>query len=54
VDDRKKLKSKKTDMLAQKYQQTVRGIHVVSPEEENEGYGGKDLQKKESFKPGLK
>jgi len=22
------------------------GIHVVSPEEEKEGYGGKDLQKR--------
>jgi len=27
---------------------------VVSPEEEKEGYGGKDLQKKEGFKPGMK
>jgi len=26
----------------------------VSPEEEKEGYGGKDLQKKEGFKPGTK
>ena len=26
----------------------------VSPEEEKEGYGGKDLQKKEGFKPGMK
>jgi len=25
-----------------------------SPEEEKEGYGGKDLQKKEGFKPGMK
>jgi len=24
----------------------VRGIHVVSPEVEKEGYGGKDLQKR--------
>jgi len=24
----------------------VRGIRVVSPEEEKEGYGGKDLQKR--------
>ena len=31
---------------AQKYRQTVRGIRGVStPEEENEGYAGKDLQK---------
>jgi len=29
----------------------VWGIHVVSPEEEKEGYGGKDLQKKKGFKP---
>jgi len=27
---------------AQKYRETVWGIHVVSPEEEKEGYGGKD------------
>jgi len=27
---------------------------AVSPEEEKVGYGGKDLQKKESFKPGVK
>jgi len=26
------------------YRQTVRGIREVSPEEEKEGYGGKDLQ----------
>jgi len=26
----------------------------VSPEEEKKGYGGKDLQKKEGFKPGMK
>jgi len=25
------------------------GIHVVSPEEEKEGYGGKDLQKRKVF-----
>jgi len=25
---------------------SVQGIHVVSPEEEKEGYGGKDLQKR--------
>ena len=31
---------------AQKYRQTVRGIRAVSPEEEKEGYGGKDLQKR--------
>ena len=30
---------------AQKYRQTVRGIRGVSPEEEKEGYGWKDLQK---------
>jgi len=31
---------------AQKYQQTVRGIHGVSPEKEKKGYSGKDLQKR--------
>ena len=31
-----------------------RGIRGVSPEEETGGYGGKDLQKKEGFKPGTK
>ena len=31
---------------AQKYRLTVWGIRGVSPEEENEGYGGKDLQKR--------
>ena len=31
-----------------------RAIHVVSPEEKKEGYGGKDLQKKKVFKPGMK
>ena len=31
---------------AQKYRQTVRGIRGVSPEEEKEGYGWKDLQKR--------
>jgi len=39
VENRKKVKVKN----AQKYRQTVRGIHVVSPEEEKEGCGGKDL-----------
>jgi len=40
VENRKKLKSKKTDIL--------RGIgkHVVSPEEEKKGYSGKDLLKR--------
>jgi len=32
---------------AQKYRRTVRGIRGVSPGEEKEGYGGKDLQKSE-------
>jgi len=27
------------------YRETVRGIRGVSPEEEKESYGGKDLQK---------
>jgi len=30
------------------------GYHVVSPEEEKEGCSGKDLQKKEGFKSGMK
>jgi len=30
------------------------GIHVVSPEEEKEGCGGKDLEKRKGFKPGMK
>ena len=30
------------------------GIHVVSPEEDVEGYGGKDLQKGKVFKPGMR
>ena len=35
--------------------QTVRGIRGVSPEEEKEGYGGKDyFAEKEGFKPGTK
>ena len=33
---------------------TVRGIREVSREEEKEGYGGKDLQEKRGFKPGMK
>jgi len=39
VENRKSIK--KTDML-QKYQQTVRRIREVSPEEEKEGCAGKD------------
>jgi len=31
---------------AQKYWEIVRGIRGVSPEEEKEDYGGKDLQKR--------
>ena len=34
---------------AQKYRQTVRGIRGVSPEEEKEGCGGKDLQKRKAL-----
>jgi len=30
------------------------GNHVVSPEEEKKGCSGKDLQKKEGFKSGMK
>ena len=34
---------------------TVRGIRGVRPEEEKEvSYDGKDLQKREVFKPGMK
>jgi len=29
-------------------------MHAVSPEEEKEGYGRKDLQKRKFFKPGMK
>ena len=43
----------KTDN-AQKYRQAVRVIHVVSPEEEKEGYGGKGSHLKRGFKPGMK
>jgi len=32
---------------------TLWEIHVVGPEEEKEGYSGKNLQK-EGFKPGMK
>jgi len=32
----------------------TRGIRGVSPEEEKVGYGGKDLQKRKKFKPGVK
>jgi len=45
VQNRKKLKSKKTD-YAQEYRQTVQRIRGVSPEAEKGGYGGKDLQKR--------
>jgi len=31
--------------------QSVWGIHVGSPEEEQEGYGGKDLQKSKVLSP---
>ena len=33
-------------MYAWKYRQTVREIRGISPEEEKEGYGGQDLQKR--------
>jgi len=39
-----KLKSKTG--YAQKYRLTVRGIRGVAPDEEKEGYGKKDLQKR--------
>jgi len=48
VENRKTTKLKK-NRYAQKYRQTVRGIRGVSPEEEKEGYGGKDLQKRKVF-----
>jgi len=47
-----KLKSKKR--ICSEVTTKVWGIHVVSPEEEKERCSGKDLQKKESFKPGMK
>jgi len=40
----KKIKKAKNG-YAQMYRETVRGIRGVSPEEEKESYGGKDLQK---------
>ena len=46
-ENRKKTKKQKKIIYAQKYRSVLRGIHVVSPEEEKEGYGGKDLQKGE-------
>ena len=39
-----KLKSKK--LICSEVSVTVRGIHGVSHEEDKEGYGGKDLQKR--------
>jgi len=38
-------KTKKVNRYTQKYRLTVRGIRD-SPGEEKEGYGGKDLQKR--------
>jgi len=43
LENRKKLKIKRTDML--RYVNSP-GICGVSPEEEKEGYGGKDSQKR--------
>jgi len=45
VENRKKLKSEKR--VWSEVSVTVRGICGVSPEEEKEGYGGEDLQKRE-------
>jgi len=45
VENRKKLKSKKTDTLRSISKQ-CKGIRGVSLEEEKEGYGGEDLQKR--------
>ena len=51
----KKVEKRKTKMKKNGHaQKTVRGIRGVSPEEEKEGYVGKDLQKHEGFKPGMK
>jgi len=47
VEKNRKAKKLQKNGHAQKYQQTVRGIHVVNPKEEKEGYSGKDLQKRE-------
>ena len=41
-----KLKSWPKNGYTQKYQSTVRGIHVVRSEGEKEGYSGEDLQKR--------
>jgi len=47
VENRKKLKCKKRICSeVSVYSPGVQGIRVVSPEEEQEGYGGKDLQKR--------
>ena len=43
--NRKTKKYQKTDMLKSISKQFGR-IHVVSPEEEKEGYGGKNLQRR--------
>jgi len=45
VLNRKTKKYQKTDMLKSISKQFGR-IHVVSPEEEKEGYGGKNLQRR--------
>jgi len=47
-----KTEKQKTDTL--RSISKVPGIRGVSPEEENEGYCGKDLQKRKVFKPGMK
>ena len=44
-------KAKNKNGYVQKYRYTVRGIRGVSPEEEKEGYGGKDLQKRKVLSP---
>ena len=44
--ENRKTKKEKTDMLRSIDNETVWGIRGVSPEEEKEGYSGKDLQKR--------
>ena len=45
-----KLESKKTGVLRSIGKQSGESVHGVSPEDEKEGYGGKDLQKRKVMK----